>query len=81
MDVEEVGGSDAVVEFLSKEAPFELERLRSIGRLVASWTEPDPSWPNSGAPSCSPWLQETFGLFNDPRNWGVLLELSLESGP
>jgi hypothetical protein len=43
----------SVTDYLRSEAPFEFERLRSVGRLVTRWPSPrDPSYPT--------WLRSTF---------------------
>jgi hypothetical protein len=43
----------SVADFLRREAPFEFERLKSVGRLMTRWPSPrDPSYPA--------WLRSTF---------------------
>jgi len=54
-------GPGALVDFLRREAPGELDRLRSIGELVLSHSECDRS--DARHPSYAAWLRETFGMF------------------
>jgi hypothetical protein len=43
----------SITDYLRSEAPFEFERLRSVGRLATRWPSPrDPSYPA--------WLSSTF---------------------
>jgi hypothetical protein len=55
-----------VVDFLRREAPGELDRLRSISELVLSHSECDPARSDARHPSYAAWLHETFGMFR-PR--------------
>jgi len=60
---------DGVVEFLRREAPLELERLRSLARVVRS----GPEQLRGGAAARDPhrrWLQDTFGIFDDHEDIG-----------
>jgi hypothetical protein len=54
--------SVAVIDFLRREAPFEFERLRSIGRLEASSDRGSASGPDVDDPSYAAWLRETFWI-------------------
>jgi hypothetical protein len=56
-------GQGAVVDFLRREAPGELDRLCSISELVLSHSESDPSRSDARHPSYAAWLRETFGMF------------------
>jgi hypothetical protein len=49
-----------VIDYLRREAPYEFERLRSIGRLVASWAEMDVARSVRWHSDYSMWLRETF---------------------
>jgi hypothetical protein len=49
-----------VIDYLRREAPYEFERLRSIGHLVASWADADIAGPVRRHPGYSMWLRETF---------------------
>jgi hypothetical protein len=53
-----------VVEFIRREAPCEFERIRSIGRLVASWPESESVRRDPRLPSYAAWLRETYGIFD-----------------
>lgn len=49
-----------VIDYLRREAPYEFERLKSIGHLVASWAEADLAAPAPRHPGYSTWLRETY---------------------
>lgn len=55
---------DEIVDYLDREAPWELERLRSLDQLVSSgasdWADENAPWVGD---SYSSWLGEMFALF------------------
>jgi hypothetical protein len=52
-----------VIEYLHEVAPWELERLESIDRLVSSWSDWGAERPGSHPLTYSSWLRETYGFF------------------
>jgi hypothetical protein len=60
--------SAEVIEYLYEAAPWELERLGSIDRLVSSWSDWGAECPGSHPPTYSSWLREAY------RNFGTTLE-------
>jgi hypothetical protein len=55
--------STQVTDYLREVAPWELERLESIDRLVSSWPDWGAERPGSRQPSYSSWLRTTYGIF------------------
>jgi hypothetical protein len=62
MNVEQSTPTGAVIDYLRREAPFEFERLQSIGRLEASRAEESGAEPEPGDPAYAAWLRETFWI-------------------
>jgi hypothetical protein len=52
-----------VVEYLHEVAPWELERLKSIDRLVSSWSDWGAERPGSHPPTYSSWLRDAYRCF------------------
>jgi hypothetical protein len=52
-----------LVHYLRDEAPWEVERLESIARLVTDWPDWGSARPGPRQPSYSSWLLDTFGQF------------------
>jgi hypothetical protein len=85
MNSERSTSPGAVIDFLRREAPFEFERLQSIGRLEASRTdgsglptdEGGPG-PDPGDPAYAAWLRETFWI---PREVALPLRTLAECLP
>jgi hypothetical protein len=62
MNVEQSSPTGAVIDFLRREAPFEFQRLQSIGRLEASQAEESGAGPEPEDPAYAAWLRETFWI-------------------
>jgi hypothetical protein len=67
MDTPPAAAHDQIVEYLAREAPWELERFRSLDALVASGSEWADESTRSACPSYSSWLRGLFSLFRDGR--------------
>lgn len=57
---------DVLLEFLQREAPIELERLRSIAQVVAPGPSRPAGRPEGGDHSHQDWMQVTFAIFGAP---------------
>ena len=54
---------DPIVEYLAREAPWELERFRSLDALVASRSQWADESTRPACPSYSSWLRGMFSPF------------------
>jgi hypothetical protein len=77
MNAEGSTSTGAVIDYLRREAPFEFERLQSIGRLEARADE-NGTGPEPGDPAYAAWLRETFWI---PRQVDLPLRTVRERPP